>query len=186
MKKLFTLAIVILISAICFGQTIMPIDSNTYRITYQQVVELPNLKSEELYLKAKEWFSNAFVRGKSVIDLDDDKGFKIIGKGTVNITFKNELGNIGDGGNVSFKISLFFKDNRYKYIITDFIHEQSPGMTSRRAIGGPLESEKPACGRYLLPMKYWERVHEDTQSQIEQLILSLNKFLKGQNSSEGW
>ena len=186
MKKLISIAIVILSSVSCFGQTIMPIDSITNKITYQEVVELPNLTAEKLYLRAKEWFSSAFVSGKNVIDFDDNKGFKIIGKGTINIIFKNELGNVGDGGNVSFTLSLFFKDNRYKYIITDFIHEQSPGMTSRSAIGGHLENEKPACGKYLLPMKYWEKVHESTQIQIEQLILSLNKFLKDLKSSDGW
>ncbi len=185
MKKIVVIAIMIISSAFTFGQIIMPIDSITNKIAYQDVIELPNHTAEQLYLKSKEWFSGTFVSGKNVIDLDDSKGFKIIGKGTINILFKNGLGNVGDGGNVAFKISLFFKDNRYKYIVTDFVHVASPGMTVKTAIGGNLENEHPDCGR-TLPMKYWAIVHEDTKIQINKLVLSLKNFMASKNTSDGW
>lgn len=45
------------------------------------VVNIPNQSQEEIYNKTRQWFSQYFVSGESVVDYEDPKTGTIIGNG---------------------------------------------------------------------------------------------------------
>ena len=47
--------------------------------------QFPGLKKEQIFNKSRQWFSETFVSGKSVVDYEDKSAGTIIGKGIVQI-----------------------------------------------------------------------------------------------------
>lgn len=56
--------------------------STAYKpIEVEEVVNIPNQSQEEIYNKTRQWFSQYFVSGESVVDYEDPKTGTIIGNG---------------------------------------------------------------------------------------------------------
>jgi hypothetical protein len=103
MRKLFTIAIVIIFCSNCFGQT----DS----FNKEEVVETINKKTV-LYYNAQTWIAKSFGDYKSVVQFEEKESGKIILKGKVplDITFHPDF---------RFIMVIEVKDNKYKYSISD-------------------------------------------------------------------
>lgn len=183
MKSL--IAILFFISSYIYGQDfVLPKNENTGKVTFESVVIVDSLSSEQLYLKSRFWLSNVFVKSKNVIDLEDPINKTIIAKGNTPVIIK---GNFGDepGGYVSFKLSLFFRDGRYRYILTDFEHVYD-GEKSGFGSGGALENEKPACGNFFLTKKNWQRIKQQTDVVAKGLVNSLHFEMLKKQESDKW
>ena len=128
MKQL-TLTTVILLSTFgLFGQKqkdvtpTLPIDDETKSITYSEVVTVDSsISSNELYSRGREWFAKAYKSSTDVIQMDDKENGKIVGKALIQVYHK-ALGSNFRSGYINYTISLYLKDGRYKYEITNFHH----------------------------------------------------------------
>lgn len=90
------------------------------KITYSEIVDVKETSQSELHQRAKIWFAKTFNSSKNVIQLDEDS--LLIGKGFYEIIIdESALG--GQIMRVWVTISIEFKENRYRYIITDLIGE---------------------------------------------------------------
>ena len=101
----------------------LPIDSTTHLITYSEVVKVDGNK-DELYSRAREWFAKTYNSAQSVIQMDTKD--KIVGKALMQVYYKG-----GDFGYINYTVSIYLKDGKYKYEITDFYHtgeERSGGV----------------------------------------------------------
>jgi hypothetical protein len=83
------------------------------KIIYTGVVDVPNTSKDELFDRAKIWFVNSYRSANDVLQLDDKANGRLIGKGyfeqydrTLNVS-------------VYHTISIYVKDNKYKYEITN-------------------------------------------------------------------
>lgn len=100
----------------------LPIDSTTFKITYSEVVYVDSLvNKQELYSRAREWFAKAYKSSTNVIQMEDKENGKIVGKALLEVYHK-ALGSNYPGGYINYTISIYVKDGRYKYEITDFYH----------------------------------------------------------------
>jgi len=100
----------------------LPIDSATGKITYVGVVTVDtSIKKLELYSRAREWFAKTYNSSTTVIQMDDKESGKIVGKALIQAYCKS-LGSDRKCGFINYTISVYFKDGRYKYEITDFYH----------------------------------------------------------------
>lgn len=106
----------------------LPIDSSTNKVSYSEVVKVDGTSKDELYTRAREWFSMAFKDAKSVLDMDDKAAGKLIGKGNSTGTF-NILGTRFTL-RIHYTISVTTKDGRYRYEITDFTTSED-GTTNK-------------------------------------------------------
>lgn len=73
-----------LIAIPCFVKSqklVLPIDSATNSISYNEVVKAEGLSKDNLYVKAREWFAVTAGSAQAVIQMDDKAAGKIIGKG---------------------------------------------------------------------------------------------------------
>lgn len=183
MKKL--LFFIVFLSSFVYGQDVVfPVDKETGKVVFEGVVQVDSLSAEQLYLKSRFWLANVFVKSKNVIDLEDPINKTIIAKGNAPVIIK---GNLGDepGGYVSFKLSLFFRDGRYRYILTDFEHVYDGGKSGFGS-GGALENEKPACGNFFLTKKNWQRIKQQTDVVAKGLVNSLHFEMLKKQESDKW
>lgn len=110
MKKI--LLICLIFSSKAFAQ--LPVDSNTHLVTYSGIVTV-NGTQEELYSRAREWFAKTYNSAQNVIQMDSKD--KIVGKALMQAYYKG-----GDYGYINYTISLYLKDGKYKYEISNFYH----------------------------------------------------------------
>lgn len=100
----------------------LPIDSLTGKITYTEVVYLDSLSDKnELFSRAREWFAKAYKSSTNVIQMEDKENGKIVGKASLQV-YHNAWGMTSEAGYINYTISIYMKDGRYKYEITNFHH----------------------------------------------------------------
>ncbi len=176
--RYYTAFLILLFSgADSHGQELnFPIDSETGKIVYSEVVTVDGVTKNQLHLSAKKWFARSFKSGKSVIQLDDKQEGLIIGKGHMEVSLD------GNWGHIHFTMEMFFKEGRYKYIIKDLKHESAE---SNLGSGGALENEKPACGGMLMFKRQWVQIKENADLNINELIVSLKKSM-GEKPNDDW
>lgn len=121
MKNKLISGLLCLISSFSFSQSYVipdfPIDSLTGKISYKEVVYLDStVQQQVLYLAAREWFAKKFVSSNDVLQMEDEKEGILIGKGS----FLINGGIFGDlPFPTRFTISMYFKNGKYKYELTD-------------------------------------------------------------------
>lgn len=92
-------------------------------IKIEEIVEVPNKNQNEIYDQARQWFTNYFVSGESVIDYEDKESGTIIGKG------------LSDSGSFNFvslsrfkyKIKVDTKDNKARITVNLINYEVKIG-----------------------------------------------------------
>lgn len=100
----------------------MPIDKETKLISYTEVVQLEGTPTkDELYERAKEWFARYYKSSNNVLQIDEKENGKLVGKAALRVYIRS-MGADYEGGIVSYTISVYVKEGRYKYEITDFVH----------------------------------------------------------------
>lgn len=95
-------------------------DSTNSPLEYQGVIYLDSTYSSEmLFNSVKTWLSYYFVDSKAVIDLEDIKNNIIVGKG------KMKYYGVGVcyAGYINFTIKFYFKNGRFKFVLSNFFHE---------------------------------------------------------------
>lgn len=122
---LFSILSIFLSISTVFGQKEaphLPIDSLTNKITYSEIVYVDSLTNKhELFVRAREWLAKVYRSSTDVIQMEDKENGIIVGKALVEVFFKY-LGLDAPGGYIHYTISIYTRDGRYKYEITDFYH----------------------------------------------------------------
>jgi hypothetical protein len=149
--------------------TELPFDATTHQIAYQGVVEVAGATKEQLYTRAYEWLAKAYRSANDVIQMQDKEAGRLVGKGTASVRARGL-----SAGYVRHTLTIYLKDGRYKYVLTDFVHE-SGGMKDVYS-GGPLESPKAE----ILPFggkKPWDEVRRDADGDARRLVTDLQAAL---------
>jgi hypothetical protein len=107
------------ISITGFSQKLDSIPMKDGKVFYSEVVKVDSATSSELYSRAKNFLAHEYKSAKAVIQVDDKDGGQIVGKGNYNISFTFMLVNCSQL--VHHTLSIFVKDGKYKYEISEFI-----------------------------------------------------------------
>jgi hypothetical protein len=103
------------------------VDSITNLISYLGVVEQEESSSDSLYIRAKKWITNTF--GQNVKYETDKKAQKIIVSLSIPAyLYTNKYGKRLNG-KYDFKLTLWIKEGRYKYLYSNFVHEATKPAT---------------------------------------------------------
>lgn len=97
----------------------VPIDPDSRMIMYREVIQEKG-DPGYLYNKAMEWFNYYYTNPTSVFNIQDKVNGKLAGTGRMNIYITDDNGTRLNAGLVVYTIRLEFKDNRYRYTLTDF------------------------------------------------------------------
>ncbi|MFH1118713.1 MAG: DUF4468 domain-containing protein [Bacteroidota bacterium] len=170
MKKFGLLFIIMILTYISSAQDDMrqlPRSQTTNKICYTDIITLDTtFKRNLLFSNASEWFAKTYKSSKDVIQLSDREGGKIVGKAAMKVYHK-ALGTDNFSGYVNYTISIYVKEGKFKYEITDFTHS-----------GAPAGSYGNAEGWYTRDGKMWRKYFDYYLQQIDQNTKSLIGELK--------
>ena len=80
-------------------------------VTFDNVIKIDSVDAKNLYKNTKLWIAQNFVSSKAVIESDVENSMISLSANIVDDAVSN----------YSFKMSIQFKDNRFKYNITDIV-----------------------------------------------------------------
>jgi len=135
------------------------------KISYTEVISVDSASKSELYNRAKIWFVNVFVSADDVLQLDDKGGGMIIGKAAMIFRQSFLAGSDGTNGHIRYAVKIFLKEGRYKYEITDFVHDPANLQYGNFSMGLITDSEIPPEGKG--SDKWRTRVWNDLKAAIE-------------------
>ncbi len=168
-KKLFLVALFCLGSLGYASAQTLPVDAGTGKITYLEVVDASGASPEDLGKVVKEWAT------KQGFIIKEDATNKLVYDAFSVIEYPGVSGSTLEKGKVKFSLSVFFKDGKYRYILTDFVHE---GDVKTKANGGKLENVNPDCGATKMSGKGWVTIKNKTASNMKVLTDDLKRVIK--------
>ncbi|GAB2927572.1 DUF4468 domain-containing protein [Rheinheimera gaetbuli] len=104
-----------------------------------QVINVPGKNQQEIYDKARQWFSHYFVSGKSVIDYEDVNTGVIIGNGKADIG-SDFMGVIAYG--IDYTIRVETKDGRFRVLTNIIKHTNSDSTYGTYDVATPSGDRK--------------------------------------------
>lgn len=168
-NSLKTLVILLFIAFTSKGQT-LPVDQNTGKITFINIVESAPLTEKDVFIIAQD-----FGKAKNwPVKSQDDAAYTIVFNAQIPVEYEAVKPGKKDKGIVKFTFSVFCKAGKYRYILTDFVHEGQNGAGS----GGKLENTTADCGKDAMLAKSWVYIKNSTQVQVNALIEEFKKKVK--------
>lgn len=169
MKKFYVL--LLLITNNVFSQ------EDTDKLNYTEVVAVEGASKDELYNRAKLWFAKAFNSADAVIQMDSKEDGQLVGKALLQYKPTILSASEQTKGPVRYTVSIFVKDGRYKYEITDFYHDPYGNSYGAMSLGLITNSsffpEEKAKNK-----KLKDKVWSDIKKQIEITSIPLQSSLK--------
>lgn len=161
----------------------LPIDAATHRISYQGVVQVPGASQAELYRRARAWVGQAYTQQNADITRDDPAAGELQLHGDQLVQKYQDFNGVPRGtyaGVVRHTLTVYVKDNRYKYVLTDFVHDaqSTPNLHS----GGPLEQKHANLFGYvgLGSAQPWMELKTDALRNARALVTSLEEAMTQQ------
>lgn len=109
-------------AGIPYKRIVLNLDSNTNLITYGGVVEQEESGSDSLYARAKKFGEKIFGKEKSIFELQK-YGQKLIMSGSITAYSYSNKYTKKSIGKYEFKMTILIKEGRYKYTITNLVHQ---------------------------------------------------------------
>jgi hypothetical protein len=143
------------------------------KIIYQKVIELPGLKSDEIFKNANFWFIDTFKSPNDVINYNNPKDGIISGKGYLNLTWINENAILPTPVVIllGFSIRIEVKDERFRYSIFD-LEMSDATLKNFRNVESQFVKEK-MFSKKGKPEKYmwdWYYIYETAIFNLESSI----------------
>lgn len=136
-------------------------------ISYEDVVSLnDSVSKESLYNRGYHWVINIFKNPQKVVQLNDKESGQIVCKAAFKYDQTKWLwgGSEVSKGYVNYTVKLYFKNGRYKYVISDFIHVSESGDSRF----GLITDQKKCPDIKLFGARGWkDKIWIDIKNQIE-------------------
>lgn len=142
---------------------LLPIDEQG-KVTYQSVVQVDSTKKDELFKRARKWFTKTYNSSKDVLQINDPATGELSGKGYIFIQ-QTAMG-VAHQTPLKHSITVEVKDARYRITVTDFIVEEP------RLSPFPIEAT-PYTSR-----KFIDKFYQKTDDTITTLLSSLERAMK--------
>jgi len=163
MKNITLLVLtLILCSFTSFAQ--MPVDEETGKLQYQEVVQESGTQ-QEFFTRAVAWVNKNYKNPASVTSLRDPHTGVIEGNHRLRLQFHNEDGTVRDGEMILYSFKIEFKDGRYRYTFNDFVVKKQSRFDLERWTDKDSPDYRPDN------MYVQENIHE----HITELINSLKE-----------
>jgi len=180
MKKANLFILFFLLTLGIFAQK-FPIDSISKLITYSDVIAVNNTSKTELFFRASKWFARTYKDANFSWQVQDKEMGNLLSKGRMKIDVTYFLGKV-DGGVVTYTVQIICKDNRYKYVITDFYHD---GKETNSRTGGNLENEINRTNYLQMPIpSQWQEIREQVDVNARAIVNDLVKFMSSKDKND--
>ena len=175
MLKIQSFLLFMLLAVVAHGQS--------GSLSYTGVVAAAKNSKESLHQKALKWLAGAYMNTQAAMVMNDN-GAELSAKATYSIKYDTLPFNCATG-HINYSVYLYFKDGRYRYEITDFVHE---GSLSRCSFG-MLTTDKE-CPEVSVPRewsdagatKVWGDIKQNVTTHTDKLLRNLEQAMKGKVS----
>lgn len=144
----------------------IPVDPDTKLITYKDVITESGNK-DELYIRSFDWINANYKNPSEVTRRRDAVNGEIEGQHRIQLFYKDKDGNTIKTGLVEYTFKLQFKDNKYRYIFTNFYLKDK----SRYPIENWLDKNNPGYS----PL--WDDYLKIIDNHISKLIDNLKAVM---------
>lgn len=145
----------------------LPVDAKTGKVTFMKVIETDNVSAAEAKIVMQKWAAK-----QSTFSATTNEASKLFYKGRHKVNYPAPKGSINQSGDVNFNIQFFFKDGKFRYIMTDFIHGSKYGS------GGKMINADPKCGYGKIKDKSWNMIKNQTLTKSNKMVEEFTKALK--------
>ena len=119
-------------SLILFSQTTsIPVDEDTGKIMYREVVEQKGTKTE-FFNRAISWINSFYKNPVAVTKTRDPESGIIRGLHRIKLKDTMKDGTRTDAGTVQYEFSIELKDGRYRYTLHEFVLRQQSKIPAER------------------------------------------------------
>jgi hypothetical protein len=172
MNRYFTIIFFFLITGIGFSQVSqpapnMPVDPDTKLIKYRDVVTQEGTK-DKLYDRGAEWIRSYYLNPGSVTKVQDKVNGKIEGTGRIRLYFFDSNNTRTDAGVVYYDIALEFKENKYRYTLTNFTLKSASRVPLEKWMNKNDPAYNPQMDNYLYQV----------DTTMQNLVIKLKEGMK--------
>lgn len=139
-----------------------------------------SLTKMELFTRGRQWFSQNFKNEKNVVSIEDKESGEISGNSSFGFfTDKSNYQYFWASGYISYKISIYLKDGRYKYLLHSFVHMGSyTGYNTPISYGlVTTDSISPRPSRGKPNQAVWESIKNRCNIESKKIIASLHEAM---------
>lgn len=147
-------------------------------IIYTDVIQVDSVTKDELYNRAKLWFATTYNSANDVLQIDDKAEGQIVGKAIVMYNPTILSASNQTKGPIKYTIKLFLKEGRYKYELSDFIHDPYGNQYGKISMGTITTDEICPNPTRTMTKRWNNDVWEEIKNQIEKNINSIIESLK--------
>lgn len=155
---------------------------------YTDVVQVEGVSKKQLFDRAKMWLATYYRSSSDVLQIVDEENSQLVGKALIEYHSSVFKGSEATKGYIRYKISIFFKDGRYKYSFSNFIHEGNPFNDGPEISFGLITNDEKCpieFNNFLAGAKWRDNVWNDIKDKvdaemkgtIEALKTSMNKTI---------
>ncbi|MEA1849255.1 DUF4468 domain-containing protein [Chryseobacterium sp. MHB01] len=156
---------------------------------FEEVVRVDStVTKNELFNRARSWIGKTYNDEKYVIATEDRATGELSGNGSMNYNTKRLYFGVGAViGDVYYKINIYVKDGRYKYVFHSFRHTGSYVGGSAPISYGLLteDTEAPKPSRGGANNKAWNDIKEQTRIKIKRTIEDLKSSMSTKYEGSG-
>jgi hypothetical protein len=161
-----------------YERVVLNIDTLTNLITYAGIVEQEESSSDSIYGRAKTWANKVFAANqkdpKFLYEIDK-KNQKLVINGVIPAYSYANKYTRQPIGTYQFKLTLLIKEGRYKYTITNLVHEGP-----KPNVGTPQRSYFEYYYTTTTNIKGVDSILRYADKDIQKMIENLKKSLKEQ------
>ena len=155
-------------------------------LTFEEVVQCDkSLSEKDLYSKSQDWVILNYNSDGNIMQLLDPVDFKIICTGSF---YYSDPGSNSEAasGRIEYSLSLYFKDGRYKYVFSNFIHKGNVASNSFGLITNSdvFQGKIPLSGKKWRA-KIWNDIKSKIRHRVSSQAKSLENYIKKRNG-DGW
>ena len=146
---------------------VIPIDENTHKIKFKEVVDEDGSK-DELFNRCVYWLNDFYKDPTRVTTLRDVPSGKIAGRHQFRIYYVTEDSVKVKAGMVRYNFTIEFKENRYRYSIDELVLKSTTNLPLEKW----LDKDDPAYD------PRWEQYLQQVVEYVDNWSTSLKEKMK--------
>ncbi len=161
----------------------LPIDKETNKVKFTNIVDLPLLSKDKIYKKAKLWIVSTLKSGDNMVELSGDNSDQIIGTGNILLDSLKIEKYIAQDAILNFKFIIFCKDNKLKYSVENFNLHYEYALHSYNTELEEIKSPEYISNKYLVEFNKQTPIY--LKKKIDNLIADFIYSMK-KTESDDW
>lgn len=160
-----------------------------------QAIETAPGTADELYRRARAWYSRVFNNSSAVLDLEDPVDHRLVGKANVPFSQSFPSGSDATRGVIRYTVTVETKDGRYRATIGTFVHQATTssgyavdfGVLSGLQDPGPNQCSQPKlCVAESWRVRVWSDLKATATTAARPLLTSLVAEMATPAAPDDW